>query len=82
LCGKALPLLSYVGCESEPEMTSDDRDYDNDNDDDEGSKPVPLSTLSDAQLIHILQEVVDDEALAHFIEAEIARRKVQGGALQ
>jgi hypothetical protein len=74
--------VSYVGCESEPEMTSDDRDYDNDNDDDERGKPVPLNTLSDAELIHILQEVVDDEGLTHFIEAEIARRKLAGGALQ
>jgi hypothetical protein len=58
-------------------------DYDNDNDDDDkGGKPVLISSLSDAQLIHILQQVVDDEGLTHFVEAEIARRKLGGGALQ
>jgi hypothetical protein len=60
-------------------MTNDDRDYDNDNDE---RKPVAISSLSDAQLIHILQQVVDDEGLAYLIEAEIARRKISGGALQ
>jgi hypothetical protein len=61
-------------------MTNDDRDYDNDNDDER--KPVAISSLSDAQLIHILQQVVDDDGLTHLIEAEIARRKISGGALQ
>jgi hypothetical protein len=63
-------------------MTNDDRDYDSDNDGDEHKRPVAISSLSDAQLIYILQQVVDDEGLTHFIEAEIARRKIAGGALQ
>jgi hypothetical protein len=46
---------------------------------------VAISSLSDAQLIYILQRVVDDdegEELTQFVESEIARRKIQGGALQ
>jgi hypothetical protein len=63
-------------------MTNDDRDYDSDNDCDEHKRPVAINSLSDAQLIYILQQVVDDEGLTHFVEAEIARRKIAGGALQ
>jgi hypothetical protein len=44
---------------------------------------VAISSLSDAQLIYILQRVDDEgEELTQFVEAEIARRKIQGGALQ
>jgi hypothetical protein len=46
---------------------------------------VAISSLSDAQLIYILQRAVDDdegEELTQVVEAEIARRKIQGGALQ
>jgi hypothetical protein len=52
---------------------------------DKRKEPVPISRLSDAELIHILQQVVgddEDEELTQFIEAEIARRKIAGGALQ
>jgi hypothetical protein len=46
---------------------------------------VAISSLSVAQLIYILQRAVDDdeeEELTQIVEAEIARRKIQGGALQ
>jgi hypothetical protein len=58
---------------------TDAREYDNDN---ERKGAVAISSLSDTQLIHILQQVVDDEGLTLFIEAEIARRRIAGGALQ
>jgi hypothetical protein len=52
---------------------------------DKRREPVPISSLSDAQLIYILQQVVDDDEqaeLTQFVEAEIARRKIEGGTLQ
>jgi hypothetical protein len=54
-------------------------------DSDELTETVAISSLSDAQLIYILQRAVDDdegEELTQIVEAEIARRKIQGGALQ
>jgi hypothetical protein len=54
-------------------------------DSDKLKEPVAISSLSDAQLIYILQRAFDDdegEELRQFVEAEIARRKMQGGALQ
>jgi len=54
-------------------------------DSDKLEEAVAISSLSDAQLIYILQRAVDDdegEELTQIVEAEIARRKIQGGALQ
>jgi hypothetical protein len=68
-------MLRCVACESEVDMTNSDK----------RREPVPISSLSDAQLIYILQQVVDDDEqaeLTQFVEAEIARRKIEGGALQ
>ena len=55
------------------------------NESDKLEKAVAISSLSDAQLIYILQRAVDNdegEELTQVVEAEIARRKIQGGALQ
>jgi hypothetical protein len=60
-------------------MANDDDEHE---DDDEPQGTVGIHTLSDAALIHILQRAVGDESFTHFIEAEIARRKLAGGALQ
>jgi hypothetical protein len=70
---KAPRSLRYAECEGEIEMTLDKR-----------KDSVAISSLSDAQLIYILQRVDVDEGeeLTQFVEAEIARRKIQGGALQ
>jgi hypothetical protein len=54
-------------------------------DSDKLNEAVAISSLSDAQLIYILQRALDDdegEELTQFVKAEIARRKTQGGALQ
>jgi hypothetical protein len=72
---KAWKPLRCVECGSEIEM----------NESDNFEKAVAISSLSDAQLIYILQRAADDdegEELTQFVEAEIARRKIQGGALQ
>jgi hypothetical protein len=73
---KAPKPLRCVGCGSEVEMTDSDK----------LNEAVAISSLSDAQLIYILQRALDDdegeEELTQFVEAEIARRKTQGGALQ
>jgi hypothetical protein len=70
---KAPRSLRYAECEGEIEMTDLDKRKDS----------VAISSLSDAQLIYILQRVDDEgEELTQFVEAEIARRKIQGGALQ
>jgi hypothetical protein len=71
---KAPRSLRYAECEGEIEMTDLDK----------RKEAVAISSLSDAQLIYILQRVDDDEGeeLTQFVEAEIARRKIQGGALQ
>jgi hypothetical protein len=51
---------------------------------DKRKESVAISSLSDAQLIYILQQIDDDEGeeLTQVVEAEIARRKIHGGALQ
>jgi hypothetical protein len=67
--------LRCVKCGSEVEMTDLDK----------LDEAVAISSLSDAELIYILQRAVDDdegEELTQIVEAEIARRKIQGGALQ
>ena len=72
---KAPKSLRCVECGSEIEMTDSDK----------LTETVAISSLSDAQLIYILQRAVDDdegEELTQIVEAEIARRKIQGGALQ
>jgi hypothetical protein len=55
------------------------------NESDKLKEAIAISSLSDAQLVYILQRAADDdegEELTQFVEAEIARRKIQGGALQ
>ena len=46
--------------------------------DDEG-KAIAIETLSNAQLIQILQLHGHDGALTRMVEAEIERRKKEGG---
>jgi hypothetical protein len=60
-------------------MAIDDDEHE---DDDEPEGPVGIHTLSDTQLIRLLQEAIGDEGFTLFVEAEIARRKLAGGALQ
>jgi hypothetical protein len=52
--------------------------------DDDDDKGVSIQSLSDAQLIHILQLDDSDEndpnSLRRLVEAEIARRKKEGGS--
>jgi hypothetical protein len=83
VCSGRLPLWMWqkhggrldVERGSEIEMTDSDK----------RKEAVAIGSLSDAQLIYILQRAVDDDEgaeLTQFVEAEIARRKIQGGALQ
>ena len=47
-------------------------------DDDGVRRPITVQSLSDGELIKLLQ-FHDDEELAELIEAELARRKKEGG---
>jgi hypothetical protein len=47
---------------------------------DDDEKSVPIKKLSDAQLIQILQHHDFDDDITRMVEAEIARRKKEGGA--
>jgi len=46
---------------------------------DDDDEPVRIETLSDAQLIKILQLHGYDDGITRMLEAEIARRKKEGG---
>jgi hypothetical protein len=52
-----------------------------DDEDDERKEVIAVQSLSDAQLLHILQLADDADALTRMVEAEIARRR-QGGRYQ
>ena len=47
---------------------------------DNGDQAVLIQTQSDAQLIQILQHHDFDDDITRMVEAEIARRKKEGGA--
>jgi hypothetical protein len=47
---------------------------------DDDEKTVPIQTLSDAQLIQILQHHDFDDDITRMVEAELARRKMEGRA--
>jgi hypothetical protein len=48
-------------------------------DDDDERTPITIQSLSDAELIKLLQ-LYDDDELAQMIEAELSRRKKDGGS--
>jgi hypothetical protein len=48
-------------------------------DEESRGKPITVQSLSNAQLLHLLQHQ-DDEELAQVIEAELERRKTEGGS--
>ena len=48
-------------------------------DDEFKGKPVTVQSLSNAQLLHLLQHQ-DDEELAKLIEAELERRRTEGSS--
>jgi hypothetical protein len=43
---------------------------------------VAVQSLSNAQLIQILQHIDGDDELAQMVEGELARRKIDGAPLQ
>jgi hypothetical protein len=43
-----------------------------------GEITVPITALSDAELIRLLQHEDLDDGMTRFVEAEIARRKKEG----
>ena len=47
-------------------------------DEDDERRPITVQSLSNAELIKLLQ-FHDDDELAEMIEAELARRKKEGG---
>jgi hypothetical protein len=48
-------------------------------DDETKGAPIPVQSLSNAQLLQILQHQ-DDEELVQMIEEELERRKKEGGS--
>jgi hypothetical protein len=48
--------------------------------DDDDDKAVLIRSLSDAELIKIIQQHEFDDDITRMVEAEIARRKKEGGS--
>jgi hypothetical protein len=53
-----------------------------DDEDDEEGRSVAIRSLSNAQLIRLLQFNDGDEHLTRMLEAELARRRTDGAPLQ